>query len=440
MDRVILVLTLAALSLGTVLDGSRNPVVMLLFTALFTCLLAVRMLLPGGLFGSARSRRRLAMLVLIPMTFWFFLTGLQAQQLGIDSVDPYQSHIALYRGLGYIVTWLLFMSLFDSDFRFRLVAGVITLTALAQVVFGMLNYYGETSVIGWMPTHYAVHRVTGTYVNRNFFANLLVMATGFSLVWLMARRRYEGYSPGLAPTGNGVPVSPVPMITAALVILGLLFGGVLLSGSRGGLLSATLAAVLLLVLMSTMKGIRVSWRPLGFLFVAIAAVFGFGLMQLRLGRLGADSIGRLEQWRSTMGMIDLRPWTGYGAGAYETAFRNRQSGDLGPLTYNHAHNDFLQLILEQGVVGLLLVAVVILIPVLNGLWRAFDSRSVRRRRWILASLYGVSAMLFHAMVDSPSTVPANIWIFIAILAVLASATTIEYRRDVKEASTSIGAE
>ena len=428
-ERLLLLLVLMLLSLVTMLDGARNPVVMLVFSGLFTGLLAIRLLLPGRLFPGDSVRRKLALVVFLPMASWILLTWMQASISGAVSVDPYRSHRAACLGLGYAAAWLLFMSLLTTHQRLRMVAGVIMLVAFAQALFGMLNYYGETSTMGWIPTHYAQHRVTGTYVNRNFFANLLVISSGFALSWILVRPGRN--EPAYRAIGGG-PFRLQPSVLtdfAALVLLVVLLGGLVLSGSRGGLLSALAATVLVLCLSVVSRGTRLAWQPLVIVLAGVPLIFGFGLMRFRISQLGPNSADRLEQWRSTLELVALRPWSGYGGGAYETAFRNRLSGDLGPLTYNQAHNDYLQILLEQGVAGLLLAAATLSAPILLGVRRSRRSRSVRRQRWILSSLFGISAMLVHAMVDSPFQVPANVWVFTALLAILASATALDFRRE-----------
>ncbi len=421
LERVVLVLTLLVFSLVTWMDGARSPSVALAFSGAFAALLALRLILPQPRVGpsGARGNCRLAMAVSIPLMAWLLLTSLQAAGAGLDSVDPYQARIAFSRGVGYLAAWVLFMSLLDSTARLWQLAAVIVGVALLQAGFGIVNFYGDDAVFGWAPTHYAFHRVTGTYVNRNFFANLLVMAVGFPLVLLLARDRDPDRS------DTDVSLHGLSWLIA-LPVLPLLLAGLLLSGSRGAMLSFVVATMLLLLLLSVMPRVRLSFWPVVLSIGGAVGLFGAGILRFRFASLDVDSSDRLEQWRSTLEMIAIRPWTGYGAGAYETAFRNRQTGDLGPLTYNHAHNDYLQLLLEQGIAGLILAVIPVAVVLLVALRCAWRCGSQRRKRWILSSGFGVSAMLFHALVDFPFQVPANVWVFIALMAIMASATTIEF--------------
>lgn len=422
MEKGIFLSTMVVFSLLTLLDGSRNPVIALGFSAAFCLLLALRSLVPNPSARRDDRRLRIVLVACIPLGAWMIMTVIQASGLAIASEDPYRSWVAFYRGCGYVAAWLLLVTLIHSPGRLAAVAGVIMLVAVFQTLFGMANFYSGDAVFGWAPTHYAFHRVTGTYVNRNFFASLLAMSAGFSLVWLMTR--HPRNANGADQPGR--PWRPSPLRAGAAMVLLLLLSGILLSGSRGAMLAFAGSLVMLVVVILPMRRIRLSGWLVGSTAIAAIILFGTGLMRFRFGGIGPDMADRLEQWRTTLAMVSERPWFGHGPGSYETVFRNRQSGELGPLTYNHAHNDYLQLLLEQGVVGLALAAAAVSFLVAVALYRAFTGRSLRRKRWVLSCLFGISAIFLHALVDFPLQVPANVWLCMALLAMMTSACSISF--------------
>ena len=423
MERALFVFTVLVFALLTILDGARNPVVALLFSAAFSLLAAIRLLIPSGNSDKGDRRYRVILVAAIPLGLWLILTWSQAMGTVVGSEDAYRSWITFYRACGYVAAWVLLVALLDSPFRLAVLAGVIMLVAVFQVLFGMATYYSNSTVFGWAPTHYAFHRVTGTYVNRNFFASLLVMSSGFSLVWLLTRHP-ERSNEGPAETVSS-RLSPIRIGAAATLLL--LLSGLLLSGSRGGMIAFAGSLLLTLLWLIPMRHIRVSIWPMLATGAVASLLFGAGLMKFRFTNVGIDMVDRLEQWKTTLEMAASRPWTGHGAGSYETVFRNRQSGELGPLTYNHAHNDYLQLLLEQGIAGVFLAGLAVAFITSVGLRRMMGCRSVQRKRWILSSLFGISAIFLHALVDFPLQVPANVWLCMALLAILTSASTIEFK-------------
>jgi O-antigen ligase len=78
--------------------------------------------------------------------------------------------------------------------------------------------------------------------------------------------------------------------------------------------------------------------------------------------------------------------------------------------YREAHNDYLQLLLETGVPGLLL-----------GLWAATATLlAARRDPWLLAAVAGA---LLHALVEFDFQIPAIPVLFVAIVALAGAAST-----------------
>ncbi|MDX1613456.1 MAG: O-antigen ligase family protein [Candidatus Promineifilaceae bacterium] len=63
-------------------------------------------------------------------------------------------------------------------------------------------------------------------------------------------------------------------------------------------------------------------------------------------------VERLAHWQAALGMVRERPWLGVGLGNYESAYSEHALLDW-PLALGHAHNYYLNIAAETGVVGLL---------------------------------------------------------------------------------------
>src|SRR5262249_39840631 len=59
---------------------------------------------------------------------------------------------------------------------------------------------------------------------------------------------------------------------------------------------------------------------------------------------------RLAHWQAAVGMMNDNPWLGVGFGAYEVAYP-RYALMNWPMALGHAHNYYLNLLAETGVVG-----------------------------------------------------------------------------------------
>jgi exopolysaccharide production protein ExoQ len=151
---------------------------------------------------------------------------------------------------------------------------------------------------------------------------------------------------------------------AARVCLGLMFVGVLvMSGSRG---AWVIAAVILVLFVSLrlLEQVTREVRLLGCMAMAVCATGAVAYVALNFAAfaplLGRDSTltGRTAIWHQVWVAIVQRPLCGYGF----SAFWQGTSGAcwnvvvaLGFVLF-HAHNGFLEILLEVGAVGLLMVA------------------------------------------------------------------------------------
>jgi O-antigen ligase len=189
-------------------------------------------------------------------------------------------------------------------------------------------------------------RPIGPFLNRNDLATWLIIAVPIVLGYALARlpsRDEEGPQPIMA------------ILDARIVVLAgslcLMVAALLASESRSGIVGL---AVALTLLMWLARG-RLPGRGFNWLAVAILALFGAATAYANVPSLSArlgDSFdsgfgGRLDVWRETWPMVRDFPWTGLGVGAFARGMSvYQQSTRL--LFFNHAHNEYLHLLVEGG--------------------------------------------------------------------------------------------
>jgi O-antigen ligase len=136
--------------------------------------------------------------------------------------------------------------------------------------------------------------------------------------------------------------------------------------------------------------------------------------------LPGDSHSRMEIWRDSLAMIKDHP-QGIGLRNYGNVFPVYNRSLASDKTVDHAHNDYLQLLIETGWIGFIAMA---------GAFLTFLVKSARRikkldcnrdpLRFYLAvgAFSGLISMSVHSLVDFNLQIPANCLYFVVLMAVL----------------------
>jgi O-antigen ligase len=295
-------------------------------------------------------------------------SGLNAPFSAADTKQPPMNAWRLMMILG--APWLLLLALRHGLRRRRayvILGWVTVLAALAVGAFGVLNQKSNGTILGY-PVPYNT-TCFGTFMSRNHAGVYLYLHAAIALgltLWHIRRAGDNVYRGG-------------PHLAAAFVAfaLGLLAA---LTGSTGGAAAALALLVLapLLAFWFGFPGSRGSRRRImlitgGALALSVASVLLVADLGPIIGRFkmkaasyqatGVDDRAPLRRatWAlATEGGSSGRVWIGYGAGSYRwiSPPYQAQQKELqrdGKLFYRaiHAHNDWLEMLAEWGVVGLL---------------------------------------------------------------------------------------
>lgn len=256
-------------------------------------------------------------------------------------------------------------------------------------------------------------RVTATFINPDHFANWLVMIMCLGGGYLAARRR----APGRRSWAEllWMPKAREDAIRRYLPAIGLVVMAVALifTLSRGALLGLALALVALLAGLARLGRVRWTLAAIAALGIATLCYAGWiGLTPLVERVTGDTYRGRGIQWMSTLPMVRDFPLLGVGLGAYRDIYPRYQPLALSPDTYfyPYAHNDVLQLIVETGALGglLLVWAVWRALRFLHGHLLRPDHRTDPFSVGIaIGAATGLLAFCVHSLFDFSARIPAN---------------------------------
>jgi len=302
------------------------------------------------------------------------------------------------RLVGFVAAFLLLRELACrfSERPWRLAYPFVAVAVL-EAVLGLVQYYSEASE----------GHAHGTYVNRNHFAGLLEMALPFAVMYPVAvlRGTHSRYS---------APARPALVACAWLAVAAAILLGIIHSLSRMGFIAA-LASLFVMGALALGAGRRAWRRWLAVGLAGALVLFAFIFLPpndliARFGELAAteelSGDTRVQIWREAVRVIAAFPVFGCGLGGFQSAFyRYKQMAPQ--LTIDFAHNDYLQLLAELGLVGFALLAAL----VVAALWAAVRGAVKGGRPEVsalgLAATGALAAILLHSLVDFNLYVPAN---------------------------------
>ncbi len=322
------------------------------------------------------------------------------------SPDRYGTREALLKIAGYAVIYWLTLQLWgrgDHDSVIALANAVIVFGA-AIAMFAICQYAAQPETV------YG-HRFDGSpfgpYVNHNHFAGLMELIFPVTLASLV--------------NANFDKARLVLAGSAAVLML----IAVVLSGSRGGVFSVAIGTVLVL-------GVASSSRRWKFGGVVLAVILLVALSAFELLDAGTASrryrevvsnpeatlVDRKLMARDAFHLWMEHPVTGAGFGSYSVAILQKNSV-VGERAVNHAHNDYLELLAEGGILGGIL-ALGGLALVCFSLHSRLQVAASYSDHLILAFGIGCVSLLIHSVADFNLHVPANASWFAAFLAIATS--------------------
>jgi len=124
---------------------------------------------------------------------------------------------------------------------------------------------------------------------------------------------------------------------------------------------------------------------------------------------------RDEAYKDTRKIIMDFPLTGTGGGTYANIFIQYQSPPYYGF-YDHVHNDYLEFLVEYGVIGLSLLMIIVILAFSNALITIKKHPSRLRKGIAFSSAMGIMAIMIHSTADFNLQIPANAALFVLFLA------------------------
>jgi O-antigen ligase len=313
----------------------------------------------------------------------------------------------------------------------RLVLGLITFGALLAI-FGIVQEVVNLSnkeilVYGfWKPQYYG-SRPFGPFINRNHFAGWMVMALPLALgyVYATVEKIWKSGPGGAFNRISSLSSSAGGRLLLLIFACATMFMSALMTRSRSGIAAVGVVALLAgATVIMKQATVRRKITTAAVFFVIVAAITAWAGGDVIMGRAlrtdanNATVGGRIPIWRDALTIISDFSLFGSGLNTFGTATMVYQTSPL-ELHFQEAHNDYLQLAAEGGL--LLGVPCLLLLGIFV--------RDVRRRfreapkegmtYWLrIGAVIGLLGIAAQALVEFSLQMPGNAALF-AVLAAIA---------------------
>jgi O-antigen ligase len=243
--------------------------------------------------------------------------------------------------------------------------------------------------------------IYGSYVNHNHYAGLMELLMPIPLVLSLTHMAHRKER------------------TAAGIAAAIMTGTVFLSGSRGGMLAIVVEFIVLaVILVRYKKGIRIALGVGAFAVALVCLLAWLGGPQLseRVSSISSEARTeisggmRLSIDRDAFRMFLERPLLGWGLRAFPVVYPQFRSFYTN-FFVNEAHNDYLQLLAEMGLLGFGVMVWFLVVLYRTALGKIGNWTSDMTGAVTLACLLGSTGILVHSLFDFNLQIPANAALF-----------------------------
>lgn len=302
----------------------------------------------------------------------------------------------------------------DTRQRETVLTFILGLGALTAI-WGLMQVMGNSRGPLYLYSMTNYGSPVGLFASRNHQAVFLASLIPLLYCWVhLAQGSWKelGTSKGRR---SGIAVAGVLLLIPLILVV----------GSRAGLLALVFSICVTAVLIAatwSAAGKRRGRRPSALFRIAlpvtgVLVVIGLALVTIGVGRdsaferlIGSDPIDDMRAdlapttWRIA---VENLPW-GTGIGSFDDVYRMYEPNALlMPQYINHAHNDFLEVLMTGGLAGALIIAAAIVFFTARTWAIARGGRAaIHANVWSAAALTALAILFVASLIDYPLRVPA----------------------------------
>jgi O-antigen ligase len=305
----------------------------------------------------------------------------------------------------YIFFYILTVQILCRGDRLKRTVLICSWLAIGVAVIALLQKFSSPGKIYWLRTVTVNAHPVGPWIYRSQYCGYMelvaplvlalslyyrpVVSSGESL-----RRRIAAF---FSKDGGNLYI----LLGFGLLILA---SSTFISLSRGGIIAFSLSFLFFFLLLAWKEARYSGLFYIGIISCLILSVSWFGWEPIAqrfdniINSSGDVDIGRFPIWKDSWPLFKDFWLTGSGFGTFIAVFPKYRTFP-GSEIYDHAHNDYLELLTDGGIIGFVLVAWFVIVIIRSGL------QMLRRRRdrysilLSIGALTGIVATLIHSISD-----------------------------------------
>jgi O-antigen ligase len=415
-SKIIFFIICAAICLTTLLYGTVHQPIIAVFY-LSAALILLLWAFEGFAAGELRFNKSLLQIPLVAVILYGLFQvipfGSLPETAGVAEIprtisyEPFATKSAVVHFIALLIYFAAMLAFIDSAKRLRKIVWLITAFGFLYAFYAILQgFLSPNKIYGIYESRFAAPY--GSFVNRHNFAAFMEMAIAVPLGMLFA---------------GAVPKDKRLLYLTAIGLMGV---SLILSGSRGGLV-ALLAEIFFLIFLTTRAksygqiALKTALAVALFATIVVGSILIGGESSLtRIAETAASkdvTANRTHIWNVTLEVIKNNPIFGVGLGAYPQAYTPFDTLN-GLERVEQAHNDYLQVLADAGIVGLIIGAFFVFWLFRSGLQNIKTENSLRRGAGI-GALAGCFAIFVHSIFDFALHTTAVSLMFLLLCALVA---------------------
>jgi O-antigen ligase len=342
------------------------------------------------------------------------------------SLAPHSTLLFLVQLCVFLIFFVAVLTFLENQKRQRVMVFTIIIFGSAMAFFGIIQSLANPNPNSILGLRESVAFPFGTFINRHHFAAFMNMTIGLTLGLLY---------------GNSTKRDKRLLLVISLILMGI---ALIFTGSRGAMLSllAVIGFVILLnifgkkaeesidqtetKLFGFQKSFLLAGSGLVLVVVLVCAALFFGGESWVARGIGMNnqadaSNGRIHFWQTAWQIFLNNPIFGAGLDAFGVAFTRYDTWN-GMYYVNQAHNEYLHILAEAGILGFICLAAFIFLLFKKSLRIIGQSEDRFRRGTAVGALAGCLGILIHSLFDFPLRTSSNAFFFLTLAALATIAT------------------